>query len=128
MNRSLKSYVNDYLAHEIQFEGSVRNLRAFVRFLDLMAYSHGEVINYSNIARDCAVDAKTVKGYFEILQDMMLGFFLYPYAPREGRDQIIAHPKFYLFDVGVANYLAKRKIEELKGADAGKSLETLIRD
>lgn len=117
------SITNDYLNHEIQYEGSVRNLRAFVKFMDVMAYSHGEVINFSNIARDCAIDAKTVKGYFEILVDMMLGFFLYPYSPREGRDSIIAHPKFYFFDVGIANHLGRRKITELKGSDAGKSLE-----
>jgi len=121
--KSIKSYIKDYLTHEIQYEGSVRNLRAFVKFLDIMAYSHGEVVNFSNIARDCAVDAKTVKGYFDILQDMMLGFFLHPYSPRDGRHNIVAHPKFYFFDVGIANHLAGRKIEELKGADAGKALE-----
>jgi predicted AAA+ superfamily ATPase len=122
-SKSIKSYIADYLTHEIQFEGSVRNLRAFIRFLDIMAYSHGEVISFANIARDCAVDAKTVKGYFDILQDMMLGFFLYPYSSREGRSSVIAHPKFYFFDVGIAGHLARRKIEELKGAEAGKALE-----
>lgn len=121
--KSIKAYVADYLTHEIQYEGAVRNLSAFARFLDTMAYNHTEVINFANIARDCAVDAKTVKEYFYILVDMLLGWFLYPYSPREGRGNIVAHPKFYLFDVGVANYMARRRITELKGADAGKSLE-----
>jgi predicted AAA+ superfamily ATPase len=121
--KSIKSYIGDYLAHEVQFEGHVRNLRAFTRFLDIMTYSHGEVINFSNIARDCAIDSKTVKGYFDILQDMMLGYFLYPYSGREARKNIIAHPKFYFFDVGIANHLAHRNISALKGTEAGRSLE-----
>jgi predicted AAA+ superfamily ATPase len=74
--KSIKSYITDYLVQEIQYEGSVRNLRAFLKFLDVMAYSQGEMINFSNIARDCAVDAKTIKAYFEILQDMLLGTFV----------------------------------------------------
>lgn len=121
--KSIKAYVADYLTHEIQHEGAVRNLAAFARFLDTMPYSHAEVINFSNIARDCAIDAKTVKEYFHILIDMLLGFFLYPYFPRDGRGNIVAHPKFYLFDVGVANHMAKCNISELKGKQAGKSLE-----
>lgn len=43
------------------------------------------MINYSNIARDCAVDAKTVSTYFEILEDMYLGYHLYPYRSRTKR-------------------------------------------
>ena len=124
--KSIKAYIFDYLTHEIQYEGSVRNLRAFVKFLEIMAHSHGEIINFSNIAQDCSVDSKTVKGYFEILQDMMLGSFLYPYSSRESRQDIVAHPKFYFFDVGIANRLAKRNIEELKGTEAGKALEHYI--
>lgn len=121
--KSIKSYISDYLIQEIQYEGSVRNLRAFLKFLDLMAYSQGEIINFSNIARDCAVDAKTVKGYFEILQDMLLGVFLEPYTKTPGRDVMVAHPKFYFFDVGIANLLAQRKISELKGSEAGRAFE-----
>lgn len=124
--KSIKAYVADYLTHEIQHEGAVRNLAAFARFLDTMAYNHAEIINFSNIARDCAIDAKTVKEYFHILVDMLLGFFLYPYAPRGGRENIVAHPKFYLFDVGIANHMARHYINELKGKEAGKSLEHYI--
>jgi len=91
-----------------------------------MAYSQGEIINFSNIARDCAVDAKTIKAYFEILQDMLLGNFVEPYNKTPGRDVIRAHPKFYFFDVGIANQLTQRKIEELKGPEAGRAFEHYI--
>ncbi|MFX8778167.1 DUF4143 domain-containing protein, partial [Acinetobacter baumannii] len=82
---------------------------AFARFLDLQAYSHGQLINYSNIARDCGIDSKTVKEYYQILVDTLLGYFVEPYHAKSSRELISATPKFYLFDVGVANALAKRK-------------------
>lgn len=123
VDRSIKSYINNYLIQEIQYEASIRNLRAFIRFLDLMIYNQDQPLNFANIARDCAVDAKTIKSYFEILQDMLLGTFVEPYADSPGREIISSHPQFYFFDVGIANYLAKRRITELKGADAGRAFE-----
>lgn len=124
--KSIKSYISDYLIQEIQYEGAIRNLRAFLKFMNVMAYSQGEIINFTNIGRDCAVDAKTIKSYFEILQDMLLGTFVEPYSKTPGREVIVAHPKFYLFDVGIANCLAQRHIQTLKGPEAGHSFEHYI--
>ncbi|MDF1759411.1 MAG: AAA family ATPase [Coxiellaceae bacterium] len=124
--RRLQSYLEDYLTQEIKEEGLVRNLPQFARFLDSLAFTNGEMVKYSNIARDCGVDAKTVQNYFEILVDTLLGYYVMPYAKRVSRDIIRQTPKFYLFDVGVANYLAKKQINQLKGPDAGKSLEQFI--
>lgn len=121
--KSIKSYISDYLIQELQYEGSIRNLRAFVKFLDLMIYNQDQPLNFANIARDCAVDAKTIKSYFEILQDMLLGTFIEPYADSPGRDAIVTHPQFYFFDVGIANHLARRNITELRGSDAGRAFE-----
>jgi predicted AAA+ superfamily ATPase len=71
--RSLQAYVYDYLKEEVMAEGLARNVPAFSRFLDAVAFSHGEIINLSNIARDCGVDSKTVREYFQILVDTLLG-------------------------------------------------------
>jgi len=124
--RSLRAYVKDYLKEEIQAEGLTRNLRAFSRFLDSVPFSNGEIVNYSNIARDCAIDAKTVKEYYQILEDTLIGYFVYPFSKKRKREIIQATPKFYLFDVGVANFLSKRKIEVLKGIEAGHAFEHFI--
>ena len=124
--RFLRAYVNDYLTEEIQQEGLTRNLPAFARFLDQIAFSQGELTNFNNIARDCAIDAKTVKAYYQILEDTLLGYFIYPFSKQVGRVLITATPKFYLFDVGVANFLAKRNIQELRGVAAGNSFESFI--
>lgn len=126
IKKFLKAYIEDYLTLEIQAEGLVRNLPAFARFLDALRFSHGEMINYTNIARQAGVDAKTIREYFFILIDTLMGYFLYPYQKRLSRDIISITPKFYLFDVGVANALKHHTFHDLKGADAGKALEHYV--
>ncbi len=126
LKRHITSYVINYLKEEVMEEGLTRNLPAFARFLDALAYSHGELINYSNISRDCAVDAKTVKEYFQILVDTLIGTYLEPLNHRDTRNTISATPKFYLFDVGIASHLARKKIIELKGTHAGDAFEHFI--
>lgn len=121
-----QAYVEIYLNDEIRNEGLVRNLAGFARFLDVAGLSNGEMINANNIARDCGIDRSTVQGYYQILVDTLLGYFVYPYRKKIKRDIITATPKFYLFDVGIANYLAKQNISSLKGSAAGKSFEHYI--
>lgn len=84
--RMLRSYVNDYLKEEIQQEGIVRNLPAFARFMELVGFTNGQLLNFSNIARDCAVDAKTVKEYYQILQDTLLGYLIFPFHKKIKRE------------------------------------------
>jgi len=124
--RFLKTYIQDYIVEEIQKEGIVRNLAGFSRFLDAMALSHGEMTNFVNIARDCGVDAKTVKEYYEILIDTLVGYRLDPFNKLGKREIITSTPKFYLFDVGVAGCLMGRSIEALKGKEAGAAFEHWI--
>ena len=124
--RSLQAYLQDYLAEEIKAEALVRNLPAFASFLDALGYSHGQLTNYANVARDCGVDAKTVKEYYQILEDTLLGSFIWPFAKQARRQIVRATPKFYLFDVGVAAYLARRRYRELRGAEAGQAFEHFV--
>jgi predicted AAA+ superfamily ATPase len=124
--RLLQSYINDYLSSEIKAESLTRNLAAFNRFLDSITFSHGEMINYSNIARDVGISADTVKEYYNILEDTLIGYLIYPYSKKASRRIISFVPKFYLFDVGVANRLIRNTINGLQGAEAGRSLEHYI--
>ncbi|MEN8165519.1 MAG: AAA family ATPase [Acidobacteriota bacterium] len=125
-HRSLKAYVTDYLKEEVFDEGLTRNAPAFSRFFEAMGFSHGQLINYSNIARDCGVDAKTVREYYQILVDTLLGTMLLPFKKRQSRQVIGKAPKFYLFDVGVAGHLAGRRIPEAKGEYFGRALEHFL--
>ena len=124
--RSLKAYVEDYLKEEIFAEGLTRNIPAFSRFLDAAGYSHGEITNYSNIARDCGIDSKTVKEYYQILLDTLLAVRVEPFKKRQSRKIITKAPKYYLFDVGVANFLRKLWITNQKCEEFGRALEHFI--
>lgn len=104
---TLKSYARTYIEEEIKAEAQIRQLGAFVRFLDLAASENGSIINYSNIASDIYVDYKTVQEYYKVLEDTLIGFNLYGYA-KSSRKQLSKHPKFYFFDTGVRRALAKK--------------------
>lgn len=126
IQKQLQAYVEVYLHDEIRNEGLVRNLAGFSRFLEVAGICSGEMINMSNIARDTHVSRHTVEGYFQILIDTMLGEFIYPYNKKIKRDLLVSIPKFYFFDVGVANFLGHRECVKLKGEIAGKSFEHYI--
>lgn len=124
--KSLKAYMQDYLKEEVFAEGLTRNIPAFSRFFDAFGYSHGELTNYSNIARDCGVDSKTVKEYYQILIDTLLAVRIDPFKKRQSRKIITKAPKYYLFDVGVANYLRKQHLEEERGEEFGRAFEHFL--
>jgi predicted AAA+ superfamily ATPase len=125
-HKLLSSYVMDYLLPEVHLEANLRSSQGFTRFLDALGFCQGELLNYSNIARYCGVDAKTVKTYFEILSDMYIGYFLQPFTKRASRQVIRETPKFYLLDTGLAHYLKKYTFTGFKGSDAGKAFEHYI--
>lgn len=107
-----RSYIGDYLKEEIAAEALARNIPAFARFLEAASFSNGEVVNFTNIARECGVSGPTVKEYFQILEDTLLARFV-PVFQKRAKRRVIQAPKFYLFDVGIANVLLKRgKIEQ----------------
>ena len=103
----VESYVADYLKEEVAAEGLVRNLPAFGDFLTAAALADTEMVRFSNVAQDCGVSSQTVKGYYRILEDTLLGRWLPAYRRRPKR-RVAATPKFYFFDVGVVNRLARR--------------------
>ena len=119
------AYVGDYLKEEIMAEALTRNLPAFTRFLDSAAFSSGGVLQYSNVARDCGISSPTVKGYFDILKDTLIGWELPAYLKRPKRRTVQA-PKFYYFDVGLANTLLHRGAIEPKSEMFGKAFEHWI--
>ena len=102
----LMSYAHTYLREEIIAEQLIRNLDPFRRFLEVSAQSNGKIINYANIARDVGINEKTVKEYFGILEDTLIGFFLEPFS-HSFRKRLSQKPKFYYFDPGVVRSLSR---------------------
>jgi predicted AAA+ superfamily ATPase len=123
----LEGYINTYLKEEIYEESLIRNLPAFTRFLDLAAYENGNIINYTNISREVGVSSNVVKEYFSILEDTLLGFYLYPYHKSQ-RKRIISHPKFYFNDPGLVFALKRMlSIELMEGTSLyGNAFEHFI--
>lgn len=117
----LRAYVADYLKEEIAAEALVRRLPAFADFLSAAALADTELVNYTSIARECGVSSVTVKEYYQILVDTLLGRFLPAYTRRPKR-RVIQAPKFYFADVGVVNRLARRGRLEPGGELWGKAL------
>ncbi|MCX5704154.1 MAG: DUF4143 domain-containing protein, partial [Candidatus Omnitrophica bacterium] len=124
--RSLQAYLQDYLKEEVFAEGLTRNIPAFSRFFEAFGYSHGQLTNYSDIARDCGIDSKTVKEYFQILVDTLVAARIEPFKKRQSRQVITKAPKYYLFDVGVAGCLTKRHLIEEKGVEFGRAFEHFL--
>jgi predicted AAA+ superfamily ATPase len=123
--RRLQAYIGDYLNEEIRAEALSRNLLSFTRFMEVAAQCSGEMAVYKNIAQDCGVSANTVKEYFNILEQTMIGYLISGFTATKKR-RAIAAPKFYYFDVGIVNYLLKRE-NIPQGTEAfGHALEHLI--
>ncbi len=124
---TLHSYVETYIKEEIEIEANIRNLSGFLRFLPIAAHQNGELINYSNIARETEVSGHTVREYYKILEDTLLGFFLLPYA-RSIRKKMARQPKFYFFDPGIVTTLTNRLRADLQenSYEFGRAFEHFV--
>ncbi len=116
---TLRAYASLYLEQEVKIEGWTRNVGNFARFLEAASFSHGAVLNVSNVARECQIERKTVSAYVEVLEDLLLAFRI-PIFTRRARRETVSHPKFYFFDAGVYRSLRPQgpldRPEEIDGA------------
>ncbi|WP_457554126.1 ATP-binding protein [Desulfobacula sp.] len=121
----LAGYVRTYLREEVQQEGLTRNLQVFTRFLEAASFSQAAILNISEVARDCNANRKLVEAYFYILEDLLLSHRI-PVFTKRAKRRMVAHFKFFLFDVGVYRAIRPKgpldRPEEIEGA----ALETLL--
>lgn len=123
--KRIGAYVDLYIKEEIREEALVKDFDAFESFLEVAAISDGEILNYENIATDCGVSAKTVASYFQILYDTLIGYEVPAYRKVIQR-KLVQAPKFYYFDVGVANYLMGRSSLTRRTDEFGHAFEHLV--
>lgn len=123
--RRLAAYIEVYLKEEIKEEALVRNLGLFQRFLEVAALTNGEMINNNNIAQDCGVSATTVSSYFDILEDTLIGYRI-PAFRKVMKRRLVGTPRFYYFDVGVANHLLHRRELTRGTTEYGHAFEHLM--
>lgn len=115
----LESYVKTYLETEILQEGLTRNLSAFTRFLEIASFSQGSVLNVSEIAREAAIERKVVENYFAILENLLTALRL-PVFTKRAKRRLVAHQKFYFFDVGI--YRTLRPMGPLDRPEEGQGV------
>jgi predicted AAA+ superfamily ATPase len=123
--KRLQAYVGDYLQQEIKAEALTRNLNTFSRFMEVAALSNGEIVNYTNIATECGISAPTVKEYFSILEETLIGYMI-PAFTQKVKRRVIQSPRFYFFDVGIANFLLKRTTLNQGSPEFGHAFEHFI--
>lgn len=123
--RLLSAYVDVYLKEEILEESLVRNLTGFQRFLEIAALTNGEIVNYANIASECGVSAQTVKSYFDILEDTLVGYMIPAYTKVMKR-RLVQAPRFYFFDVGLTNHLLHRESLVRSTPEYGHAFEHFV--
>jgi len=121
----LRAYVGDYLREEIASEGAVRNVPVFSRFLYVAGHCHVKLINYEKIANDARTPSSTVRSYFQILRDTLIGYPLEPWG-RGSRRKEVATSKFYFFDNGVAQHLQNRRELAPGTPEFGEAFEAYI--
>jgi len=122
---TLQTYISLYIREEVQYEGLVRHMGNFNRFLEAISFSHGAVLNISNVARECSVQRKVVENYVSILEDILIGSRL-PVFKKRAQRAVTAHPKFYFFDTGVFKALRPRGPLDLPSEIDGSGLEGLV--
>jgi len=123
--KELRAYVSLYLREEIAAEALTRNVESFSEFLDLVARSNGMEINYQGFASDCGVSLNTIKNYFEILEDTLIGIKL-PAFTKTKKRKAISRSKHYLFDTGIVNSLCEHGNIHFKSQNFGNLFEQFI--
>jgi predicted AAA+ superfamily ATPase len=124
-SKTLSAYIDIYLREEILAEGLVRNLGTFARFLEIISFSHGTILNISNLARECQVTRSLVTGYINILEDLLLAYILPVFAKRAKR-KTASHPKFYFFDTGLYRRLRQKGPLDIESEISGPAIEGLV--
>lgn len=121
----LLDYLHLYLKEEVQAEGLVRQIGDFSRFLEVASFSQSSVWTTTDISRESSVKRATVDNYLQILEDLLLAFTI-PVFTRRAKRKLIAHPKFYFFDVGVYRILRPQGILDSSQEIEGLALEGLV--
>ena len=122
---TLSTYVSLYLEEEVKAEGLVRHIEPFTQFLEALSFSHGSMLNMSNIARECSIKRTTAISWLSIVEDLLIAFKI-PVFTRRAKRNLVAQSKFYYFDAGVYRALRPRSILDHLNEISGMALEGMV--
>ena len=123
--QTLRSYIDLYLQQEVKAEGLVRRLDDFGRFLEVASFSHAQILNVAEIARECVASRNTVESYIAILEDLLIAGRL-PVFRRRAKRALVSHSKLFFFDCGVFRSLRPTGALDSREEIAGPALEGLV--
>ena len=121
----LYNYVDTYLKEEIQAEAIVRSLPNYTRFLQSSALNNAQLLNYTKVASDAGLSPNTVRDYYQILEDTLIGFSVAPWTKSIKR-KAIQTAKFYFFDTGLVHALCETESLEPNSDLFGRAFEQFI--
>ena len=121
----LYNYVDTYLKEEIYAEALTRSLPNYTRFLHSAAFNSCRQLNYTKTARDAQLAPNTVRDYYQILEDTLIGFMVPPWTQSIKR-KAVQSPKFYFFDPGVVRSIQGIKLLSPKTPSFGLAFEHFI--
>ena len=125
VEEAMGGYIHTYLSEELAAEGAVRNLGSFNRFLQTAAIMSGQILNYQNVANDVMLSVQTVKNWFQILYDTLLGFEVPAFTNTQKR-KAYSKSKFFIFDVGIVRFLRNMEVPSQTSSDFGVFFEHFI--
>ncbi len=106
----LQSYSHIYLEEEIRAESISRKIGSFAHFLELSAHESGKNLNLTKLSFESGVSLPTIKSYYQILEDTLIVERIDPFK-KNAHKRILSAPRYYYFDIGVRNALARLPLE-----------------
>jgi len=102
--QAYSNYFQTYVERDVRQLINLKDISLFEKFMKLLAGRIGQLLNYSSLANDVGVDAKTIENWLSILEASYIVFKLPPFYENFGK-RVIKMPKYYFTEMGVLSYL-----------------------
>lgn len=94
------NYIETYIQRDVSELLAIQDMSLFRKFLALCATRAGQILNMSNLAKECGISSPTVKSWLSALENSYVIFFLQPYYKNFSK-RVIKSPKLYFYDTGL---------------------------
>lgn len=121
------NYLKTYIERDIKKLTQVADEMQFFQFISVAAARTGQLVNYSDISKDCGISEVTAKKWLSLLVSSGLVYLLQPYFTNIEK-RVVKTAKLYFMDTGLAAYLTRWSNPEVmqSGAMAGAFFETYV--
>jgi len=100
-----RSYITSYLERDVRNLLKVGDIRDFSTFLTAVVLRSGQILSYSDLARDVGIAVNTAKSWLSVLEASQIIYLLKPYHKNLGK-RLFKSPKLYIRDTGLFCHVA----------------------